>query len=169
MKTRRAATIALFLLAGCASAPRIYSGKESNRLFPDGVYQHDVRVRSIDGKEYGFRGVVRLSPEKIAVAGLGPFGATVFQIVEKRPNGPVEAKIYQEKMAKQEGRLLSFFAALKTLLLLEKGAGDRYRVSGSDGPVEVLLEKRDENGVPSRFSLRHEKFTVTVDVAGYET
>lgn len=166
---RNAALLGTMLLAGCASTSRVYSGKETNRLFPDGVYQHDVRVRSADGKEYGFRGVVRLAPDKIAVAGLGPFNSTVFQIVEQRPNGPVEAKIYQAQMAKQEGRLRSFFAALRLLLLADKKSGDRYRVTSPDGPLDVVLEERDEHGVPSRFRLKHEKFTVTVDVVGYET
>lgn len=156
-------------LAGCATTGRQFSGAPTSRLFPDGVYQHDVRLRTLEGKEYGFRGVVRLAPEKIAVVGLGPLGATVFQIVEQRPSGNVDVNIYQKNLEQQGPRLLAFFRALRSLLLLEKGGPPTYRVASPDGAIDVTLERADQHGIPARFTLKHEKFTVTVDVAGYTT
>jgi len=160
----------LVLLVGCSSMQHRYSDTaDKDRLFPDGVYRHDVRLRSVDGKEFGFSGVVRLAPEKIAVVGLGPMRTTVFSVVENRSSGSIKAKIYQPAMAAHEDRLVAFLKALRVLLLQKSDAPGVSKVPGPDGTVQVIVEKRDEHGIPSQFRLEHEKFTVTVVVAGYET
>lgn len=157
------------LLASCASTERKFSGTDRSRLFPDGVYRHYVRIRSADGKEYGFSGVVRISPEKIAVAGLGPMGTTVFTVIETRATGAVEAKIYQPAMAKHEDRIVAFFKALRTLLLQKSNAPKETQIPGPDGTVRVTVDEWDEHHIPSKFRMEHEKFTVSVQVEGYET
>lgn len=161
----RILVLILCLVAGCASPVRkMTEGVKRVRLFPDGVYRHQVSLKLPDGSTREFDGVVSVSPKAITVVGLSGFATTIFRIEEDRPSAAVKTTIYLAPMKKHEAQIERFYKVLRKMMLLPMGAPDQNRFDD----VDVRFSNYDDNHVPDRIEMHNPKFEVSVRTVGYE-
>jgi len=163
--------VLMLSLVGCVSSPtRKYSlvGPRAD-LFPTGTYHHAVDIELPDGKEFGFDGIVSLSPTRIKVVGLGALGSTLFTVEESRATGKVSVQIYQAQFKPMEERLRAFYAILRRTLMVKVNSPRDLEITDENSKaVRIQFSKPDANEIPSQISIQHPAYRVRVTVVGYE-
>lgn len=176
--------LGLLIIVGCTSLPRTVSPTADRTLFyPLGLYQHDIKIKTTNGNEYSFRGVVKIGKDKVTVVGLSPFQTTVFKVEEDRKTGKVDTEIYYEQLERRKEQLLEFYSTLRTFLVFKKvGKTPQVQIDSRDDQnrIKTLTLKTktdttpaevnhyDENEIADNITLRHSRFEVTIKVIGYE-
>lgn len=163
--------LSLFLLVpACSSLRKKYTGDPFQRtlLFPPGTYEHRVEIVPVDATPQSFKGIVRISPDKIIVVGLAAFDATVFRITEDRKTKQISSQIFSEILQKHEDKILDFYSILRRLFLIRYPSAPELTLNGRSYAVRIRLLDSDPNGMPSRIEMDHEKFKVNIQVSGYE-
>jgi hypothetical protein len=182
------------VMAGCASSKRITTSDYLSQalIFPYGSYQHHVSIRmqtAAEGeKAFNFNGVVQLKPEMIRISALSHFGTTAFRITEDRKTGEIRSEVFVESMKKIEPKIREYYGLLRVLLTASSAPSSNTEKSRSlrwdrkDG-VGRLLEATtvgvdpesklsflsyDKSGIPEKVLLQSPKFSVEIEVAGYE-
>ena len=148
-----------FLLTACTSAYHLKDDSltSPDRVYPNGIYRHEVTLHTADGQTHRFNGVVKLSPQRIEVVGLSFFGTTVFRITDDlRTEATIEIFVYPLK--KHEGRLRKIYVLLKKLLLLSPKGEQKG----------LKLDAYDEHHIPRHVEITGEKYQVEVKVTGYD-
>jgi hypothetical protein len=178
--------MAVFLSSCTTFQKKLSPTADKSLLFPSGVYTHQVQIETKSHGSYCFQGVVKITPGRVVVVGLSPFQTTLFKIDENRETGTIDAEIYQDTLQKHRASLIDFYRTLSAFLTLKRnGQGSRgskvkaYERDSSGNLREVGVIFMDEetrikvlgydaNGIAQQFQIYHPKFTVTVNVVGYE-
>lgn len=185
--------ILCFKLLGCAHSDfksLAISEGLNTRVFPDGVYQHNV-VLLISGdrvtqKKFEFKGVVRLTPAAIQLVGLGPFGFTVFKVTEDLVTQEIKTEIYVEQLKKYEAKIPQYYALLRLVLVAKRGENEKnsekikWKKTDSNGyPLEAETQgfeknavlsftKYDQRHIPIEMTIVHPDFSVFLGVSSYD-
>jgi hypothetical protein len=175
----------------CSLPQKHASGLVSHgELFPYGTYMHKVTlvIPAKSGnaeKKLELNGVVQLRAGAVHVVGLSFFGTTAFKIDENRDTGEIKIEVYVDQMKKYEPRLREYYLLLREVLLAKSGPSQnqgRLKVIqtneiglpiemetvGFDSNASFRLSRFDKNGVPAEFAIESARFSVKVEVTGYE-
>lgn len=179
------------LLCSCASQKIISQNVSRERLFPDGVYQHQVKLTIVktdhsDEKSFSFSGIVKLDPAQVQVVVLSHFGTTVAKMIENRKSGEFKTEIYIDAMKKFEPKMKDYYSILRLLLLAKSSSPEKnekglkwVKTDETGFPTELITEgldqnatfyvtKFDKNHYPEEMKIVHPKFSVEIQVSGYE-
>jgi hypothetical protein len=171
-------------MCGCSSLQKHLSATaDRHLLFPPGVYTHQVEIETAAQKKYSFRGIVKISADRVTVIGLSPFQTTVFKIDENRKTKEIKADLYEDTLERHRDSLLEFYSTLSAFLTLPKnGVDPRVKIVARDSqgklkeievtlrgqPTRVRIDHYDTNEIAEQFEIMHPKFNVVVTVVGYE-
>ncbi len=186
MKRLLAASLLIFL-AACGTTRKVGTSDFNSEalLFPYGNYRHRVSIQlgQEPDKKMNFSGVVQLKEDVIRIAALSPLGVTVFKVTENRKTGEIKSEVFLEAMKKHESKVSEYYALLRVLLTAPNRAGGsalKWEKRDSEGrPLEAKATSAgqegtlrflayDQNGVPEKVVIESAKFTVEIEVAGYE-
>lgn len=174
----------LLFLVSCSSPQKTFHEEgPRTQVFPNGTYQHEIRLKQKEGGERTFSGVVQIKEDLITVVGLSPFGSTLFKITEDRKTKNIKTEIYVEAFKKYEDKVAGFYQVIRELMLLKLGQtqapGMKVLETESDGaPKKVVLTLEgkeitlslsnfDEHHIPQNLEVSHPFFQVFVKVVGY--
>jgi hypothetical protein len=164
--------VILVLIAVCVQS--CSTGKPVKRtdcmLFPLGTYKQNISV-SFGDKSFSFRGVLKKAGDSVTVYALSMFGTTLFRIQSDK-GGSVKADIYNEDIKAHKDKLLVMYNMISGILDIElcevpdrnfvlKKHMDKYK-------VEVSFDEFDQNRIPGRTKIVHDKYLVEIGVSGYE-
>lgn len=169
-----------------APKPSVAALGPRDRLFPFGVYRHDVslfipKTEKNSELKFDFNGVVKLAPETIQMVALSHFGTTVFKLNEDLKTGKVTTEIFVDQMKKFESKLPEYYSILRLFLLARLPAENaenklRFTKTRDDGLPEEAettgLEKNatfrfvkyDQLAIPSEVEIAHPAYSVTIKV-----
>ncbi len=150
--------LGLFLIIGCV-AKTISPGANRAVLFPLGKYTHEIAITTNQQHTYSFKGIVKISEDKIVVVGLSAFQTTVFRISENRATGRVESEVFIDALERHKDSLLDFYSLLSRFLKLPR---EGKQLEG------VTVDHYDSQGIPDEISMLHPKYRVHVKVVDYE-
>jgi len=165
----------LFILLVTASASSCASSKytahspvSGDQVFAYGAYRHRVSVTIFGANAAGNRsidldGIVRLSGDMVRLVALSPVGTTLYRVTDDRKTGHVEAMVYAEELKPIEDRLREYYVLLRNVLTARS-----EEEWGAAPELRVVVEGRDSNGHPQRFTIEHAMFRASIEVTGYE-
>jgi hypothetical protein len=182
--------LAPVFLISCASSKIVSDSTDHRKLFPFGVYKHEVKLvlparGEAPEKKFEFSGIVQLKPDAVHVVVFSFLGTTAFKINEDLKTGEIKTEIYVAQMKRFEPRLKEYYALLREVLIAdatppgagahlkwthtnEKGQPTEMRTVGLDKDAVFKLEDFDANGIPGKFLIEHANFLVEVQVQSYE-
>ena len=161
--------VSALMIAGCATQPVVPI--TSDRLFPFGVYEQRILITPDNPikNAQAFRGVLSLQKEKTEVAGLSPFGNTVFRILEEKGK-PIQTDIFVKELKPHGDRIKEYYEALREILVAKRSQPlpQSFRVRMQTGEKMVTIKKYDEVGIPKEFGFATDSHKITVTVLKYE-
>ncbi len=169
---KAAILILTLLLTACTSTQKIFHPHANrNLVFPEGTYQHWIKIVRDGNYTETFDGVVKVTPHKITIVGLGALQSTMFRITDDRDANQVQATIFYEPLKQYEDNLKDFYNLLKHMLTakLEKGKiPEEIHFKHQGRRVTIRFRDFDENQLPGKIEIDHPNFSVLVIVVGYE-
>jgi hypothetical protein len=171
---KRLLFLVLFILMSCSTAKKERSSLSGESIFPNGVYQHDVKLdfkmEGAKGKSFSFKGVASIGDKEIKIIALSPFGTTLSKIQEDRATGKVTCDIYYPQMKAFEDKLLHYYSIFKEALSVKKIDGklpERVEYSAKEKAL-FLFRKYDKNNIPEEIKVQGQKFEALIKVVGYD-
>lgn len=151
----------LFLFFSCATRPPF------PRLFPFGVYQHQVTVES-NGKTQTFFGVNKWSPQELTMVALGALDVTLVKYTENLKSGEKEVFIDKNFIPLTEQEAKEYLGHAKKIYSLDQSICEKkWCHKKIFGLVDLHFDLNDAHEVSEmRFEVRDSK--VRIKVVGYE-
>lgn len=144
----------------------------SDRLFPFGVYEQRILITPDNPikNPQAFRGILSLKKERIEVAGLSPFGNTVFRILEEKGSDSVKTDVFVKELAPFKDRINDYYFAIRSVLNTARARPlpSEMIVQMKSGPKNLKITKYDGAGIPKEFAFATEGHKITVTVLSYE-
>jgi hypothetical protein len=169
MKIKFAVLLAALFTTSCATQKLVET--TSDRLFPFGVYEQRIVITPDNPikNAQAFRGILSLQKQKIEVAGLSPFGNTVFRILEEGTE-PVKTDVFVKELAQFKERINDYYFAMRSVLNTARvhPLPSEMVVQMKSGPKNLKITKYDGSGIPKEFGFATEAHKITVTVLSYE-
>lgn len=146
----------ILLLSACVTSPRRIEN-DDDRLFPFGIYEHRIDVRTEKGR-YNFKSLVKLSRDGTWITGLSPFSTTIFELHDDFQKVAIE--IFQDALKAQDGQVKKYYFVLRELFEMPKSGPDKREVSAQT----VHLLEFDSQGVPKQMRIEAGDFQIHVEV-----
>lgn len=159
--------VGLTLIATACSTSGLHE-QPSNRLFPYGVYKHDVGVTfQQEGKDqfHRFFGILELRPETTRMVALSPFGTTVFRLTEDKKTHQISMEFAFEPLRRLEERFRQFYSMVQASSDLPMDWKQNIGALEKVG-FEVVSYRKD--GIPKEMKLQNSRFSVRIEVMNYE-
>lgn len=172
------------VMVGCTSFQKKASPDfDRTRMYPNGVYTHQVEIIAGSHGRYQFKGVVKIASDRLVVVGLTPFQTTAFKLEEDRQTKKIDLQVYEAMLKPHEKRILEFYSSLGTLLTISRDGHDNrltsiekdkngelrsMNIGPADKKVKIVVERYDENNIADKFSVETPQFQVSVRVVAYE-
>src|SRR3989344_4389827 len=119
---KRLLFLSLFVLACSGKPHRPGINPERGVLFPNGVYQHEVKlwIRSRENQDghHTFSGVIKKAANRMDIVGLGLLSTTMFKISGERGKTPT-VKIFTDHLKGKEEKLKELYSLLKEVMDLK--------------------------------------------------
>ncbi len=156
--------LVLLLFTSCAHQA-LKLPHSSDRLFPEGTYQHSVKIHTEQPapRTMEMRGIVASRPDKLKVIGLSTFNTTIFRIEEDLKTGEIKKEFYLDIIRQHEARFIEFYQLIRELLIAKKGELDFTRKG-----AHFLVSAPDAQGIYRHIQITHPQFSLDIEVTAYE-
>jgi hypothetical protein len=171
------------VLTGCSSYRVKVNGRPRDRIYPDGIYKHNVKLTLPEGNRQRFEGVVSIGEKEIVVVGLSVFQTTAFRLKDNLSTGDLKVEIFAMPLKQYEAKLREFYLLLRKVFLLplkDDGGATIQRENRPDGfpssvqtkdlkqNAKLIFEEYDVRQIPLRVKIEGANFSVDIKVTGYE-
>jgi hypothetical protein len=152
----------IFTVVGCAN----FSSKKHEKVFDNGLYKHEIRIKIKDKKEIRFLGFNDISDKEMKVVALSPFGTTLLSFLKSSRK---ETLFYDDKVipiTKTQMRGVLF--ALRGMYRMRENECVSkikciYKIMG-----ESVIISRADKRIKSINLKKTDKFELIIKVLSYE-
>lgn len=151
----------LLILTSCAYQSRVYP-----KLFPYGIYQHEVTVTA-DKKSMTFPGVNRWTSTDLTVVALGAFDTTLLKYKETFANGKKEIFLDKNFIPISDEKAMMYLSLIRKLYELDRSICERKLCHKSIYGQDFWFDLNDAGEV-STIRMSRDEAKIKIQVVGYE-
>lgn len=167
------------IFTGCSSKSIRGDMQFDRRLFPLGLYWHEVNLNitpktsGATPQHFSFSGVIRLREDTVDIAVLSPFNTTLLKMHEDLKQDLLTTQVFVDDLKKHESKFKEYYRVLKGLLFANREADgkgpEQLTLSTPNSQIVIYhFTHYDDHNIPDLISVTHPNFNIEVKVSGYE-
>lgn len=166
--------LVFLLFVSCAHKVIHKDLTDEKLLFPDGRYFHHVYLTlspsvSMPKKKFDFDGILEIKPETIKLIGLSPLGTSLLRITEDRKTGKVDIDVFFPVLKKLQNSILEYYSVVQMMIKTSRNPrSTELKIPLAKETAVLQFETFDKNHFPEKIVVQHPKFSLIIEMRGYE-
>ncbi|MBA2405529.1 MAG: hypothetical protein H0V66_12205 [Bdellovibrionales bacterium] len=142
------------------------SGPPAEKLFPFGVYHHQVAL-DVKGNKHNFTGVNKWSRDQLTLTALGAFDVTLIKFTDDLVNNKQQVYVDRNFLPLTDEKAKSYLSYLKNFYSLDRSICQGKVCRKNFYGMEFLFDLNNLNQV-ERIKFTRDDVKVDIEVVGYE-